>query len=130
MIRIVGPVESEMYKKYPATKWIAAPRPIFAVGPKVFVEAVTTHAKKAAEFVKTEHAMKLAFIAEQAQRKYEEAQKTLRDACDEFCAAERAVIDEQWKQRNADRKASEALEQVEVEWNGADQNWVDEVLKL
>lgn len=125
MIRIVGPIESAMYKKYPATRYIHEPREHFVAGPQAIIDATAAHRKKAAEFIRSETCSKLAAFVEEMRRNYELAQKALTTACEEHCAAERAVIEAYWKARREGREAK--TPEVEVpNRRYHDRNWVDE----
>lgn len=127
MIRVIGPVESAMYDKYPATKYITEPHVYFGYGPKVIVDAASAHRNKAAEFIRSEDCTRLTAVVETARLAYEKAQKALREACDKHCSQELAALDALWREGKEDPKAFYTqTTQVEVVDRRRDHNWVDD----
>lgn len=135
MIHVIGPIESEMHKKYPATDYIWEPRIHYVAGPQKQVEAevpaVEALRRKTAEFIKSEHAARLTTIVLEHKRRYEAAQEVLKQACAEHVAAEKAALDKvRAEQREAWRREEDPGPQVEVPRQHTrfhDRNWVDEV---
>ena len=120
-----------MYEKYPATQYIREPQLYYAAAPQKQVEAETLAINalrlKTVEFIKSEHGQRLATIVEDARRKYELAQETLKTACVEHTGVEHAVLNQlEGMHRRAYQDKIDLGPMVEAGQRFHDRNWVDE----